>query len=95
MNDSVHLRHVSSVNDICGILRSYYSCHSLIENSLANLKAINTKVSENMMPKVDPLQKFSCDLMELWSLGEDALNDRIIEVDYDLFILLASNTNYN
>ena len=54
---------------------------------------MNVDVTEDMILKVDPSQKFSCDLMELWNLKEEALNDRIIEADYNLFILLASNTN--
>ena len=89
-NDSIHLRCVSSVNGICGVLSSFATYQSFMEkHQLDDLKDNKPGFKKTTMSKVDPLLQFSDDLMKLWGLEKDTADDLNVELDYNLFILLT------
>ena len=60
-----------------------------MEKEMAQLKENNLEITEDMMLKIDPLQEFSQNLMQLWGLEEETMDKEIIELDYHWFVLLA------
>ena len=88
-NDSIHIRSSTSINGLCGFMSSVSSYQMYIEKEMEQLKVNNLEITEDMMLKIDPLQEFSRDLMQLFGLEEDTMDKETIELDYHWFILLA------
>ena len=88
-NDSIHIRSNISINGLCGFMSSVSSYQTYMEKEMAQLKENNLEITEDMMLKIDPLQEFSQNLMQLWGLEEETMDKEIIELDYHWFVLLA------
>ena len=88
-NDSIHLRYETSINGLCGFISSFSSYQLLIEKEIKKLKKNNSAITKEMVLEIDPLTKFSNDLLQLWDLKKNVMDKQIIELDYKLFILLA------
>jgi len=88
-NDDVHLRYTTSVNGLCGFISSIASYQSFMKKEISKLKENNEEVTQEMVSKIDPLQKLSKELLLLCGLKEYAADDPIVELDFNLFILFA------
>ena len=87
-NDSIHLYCLSSLQGICGLLSSFSFYQAFMEKQSSKLNENSPDFSETE-PEEDPLFRLFNDLMELWNLDQDSANDLNIELDYEMFILLA------
>jgi len=89
-NDSIHLCCLSSINGICGVLRSFATYQSFMEKESLKFKDHDADSLTAAILTIDPLIKLSQDLMELWGLKEEAADDLLIELDYNIFVSLGA-----
>ena len=89
-DDSYHLRYKSSVGGVCQWISSCVAYHFYMEETTAKLKKKNQIVTEDMIASIDPLPKLRKDLLELLNLESNSVDDCVVEVDFHMFILLAS-----
>ena len=57
--------------------------------TLENSRVLIYLIFNEIQTSFSPCLKLSNDLMELWGLEKDAKDDLIVELDYNLFILLT------
>ena len=89
-NDDIHLSYDASVADMCGYMASTSAYQAFIKRNVKILEENKKEepLTDEDIGKIDPLPKLAEDIMSLWDLKDNEINDKIAKADFHAFILL-------
>ena len=88
--DDIHAVTAASINDICGFIRSIDASETFLNRRIEEMKSINVPISKESIDVFDLATRFKSVIKKLWSLSDVNDDAKILKVDYQFFILMAS-----
>ena len=91
-NDSITSDVAVSVNDLCGLLRSFHHYELTIQKMVRKLRDLGVEVTQEHIDSFDIASQFKSEIIKLWKLEDVNPDEKIIRSHFTLFLLLARNS---
>ena len=89
--DDIHIVSSASIKDVCGYIRSVHIWKEFINRRIEEMKSLNIPITEELIRSFDLAVQFKTEIKKFWNLNDVNDDEKIMKLDYQVFVLLAAH----